>query len=447
MLATIGFLLTISILVVVHEFGHYIFARIFGVKVLSFSIGFGPKLLSWHSKNNEWRIGLIPLGGYVKMLDEREAPVSDALKPQAFNNKKPLQKLLIAFAGPLFNIIFAFCAYYGLGIYGVYTLKPVIQSVNLTPLIKTSAIIPESSTIIKINDNFVSSWNNADDLFTDEAKSNNNINLELKHESKTQEVNLDLTTFKNNRDDASLQGIGLYPFKYLPIIAYTEPQSAATLAGIREGDKILMVNKTPIKNWFQLTEIIRNNPSNKLDFLVQRGDKRLDLIVIPNSTYNDDGQIIGKIGIMPTLDVDSLMQNSYIKKYSLISSFSYASNACIDNMYSNLYMLTMIAKNKVSWHNLGGPVSIAKASEGAIHQGVKAFIDLLALISLSIALMNLLPIPVLDGGHILIYGIEWLIGKPIDNRIQNILFTIGLFIVLSLTGLALYNDFLKLLNW
>lgn len=447
MIATIAFLLTISILVVIHEFGHYIFARIFGIKVLSFSIGFGPKLISWHSKSNEWRIGLIPLGGYVKMLDEREADVPEELKSQAFNNKKPWQKLLVAFAGPFFNILFAFCAYYGLGLYGIYTLRPIIQSVNPTPMIQSLDKIVESTTILKINNDKVISWNNADDLFAQNLKSANNINLTLEHESKIQEVNLDLTTFKKNNDNTTLQGIGLYPFKYIATVGYTEPQSAAVEAGIREGDKIIAVNNTVIKNWFQLTEIIRNNPSKKLDILVQRDKQELHFTVIPNSAYNDDGQIIGKIGIMPTLDTDLLVQNSYIKKYSFLSSFSYAGNACIDNIYSNLYMLTMIATNKVSWHNLGGPVSIAKASEGALHQGVKAFIDLLALISLSIALMNLLPIPVLDGGHILIYGIEWLIGKPIDNRIQNLLFTIGLFIVLSLTGIALYNDFLKLLNW
>lgn len=447
MIATLGFLITICILVVVHEFGHYIFARIFKVKVISFSIGFGPKLLKWQGKHNEWCISAIPLGGYVQMLDERESEVPENLKSSAYNNKKPWQKLLIAFAGPFFNILFAFFAYYALGIYGVYNLKATVESINPTPLVKNINQIPISSTILAINDIKISSWSEAEKTFAQQIKNLNIINLELQNESQIKKITLDLTKFKNNTHDDSLISLGIYPFKYLNKIGYTEPQSAAVQYGLREGDQIVSINGVDITSWFQLSTIIRNNPSKKLNFTVLRDQKKLSFVVIPESANDDNGQIIGKVGIMPTLDSELLMQNSYIKNYTFFSSISYATDACISTINSNITMLTMMAQGKMSWHNLGGPVSIAKASAGAMHQGVKAFIDLLALISLSIALMNLLPVPVLDGGHIMIYAIEWIIGKPISNTIQHMMFKIGLVLVLSLTVLALYNDFLKLLNW
>lgn len=447
MISALGFLITICILVVIHEFGHYIFARIFNVKVISFSIGFGPKLLKWQGKHNEWCISAIPLGGYVQMLDERESDVTEDQKLAAYNNKKPWQKLLIAFAGPLFNIIFAFFAYYALGIYGVYNLKATVEDINPTPLVKNINQIPINSTILTINGITINSWNEAEKIFAKQVKNLNVINLEFQNESQINKITLDLTKLKNNTQNYSLIALGIYPFKYLNKIGYTEPQSVAVEYGLREGDQIISINGVAITSWFQISTIIHNNPSKKLDFTVLRNKEKLSFVVIPESSYDDNGQIIGKVGIMPTLDSELLMQNSYIKKYTFFSSLIYATDACISAINSNITMLNMMVQGKMSWHNLGGPVSIAKASAGAMHQGVKAFVDLLALISLSIALMNLLPVPVLDGGHIMIYAIEWIIGKPISNTIQHMMFKIGLIFVLSLTVLALYNDFLKLLNW
>lgn len=446
MLAILGFLLTIGILVVIHEFGHYLFARFFSVKVISFSIGFGPKLLKWQGKHNQWCISAIPLGGYVQMLDEREAAVAPELREFAFNNKPAYQKILIAFAGPLFNILFAFLAYYGMGLYGVYNLKATIQSLNPTPIVQNLQQIPVNSTIISLNGQKVDSWNSAEQIFGEEIKHTHDINLTLQVQNKQRIVNLNLNKYLDNSENPSLTNLGLYPFKYLPIISYIEPQSPAAAAGLREQDKVLQINQTPINSWFKLAEIIRQSPSEKLLFSIIRGTESQQLSIIPDSSEDDDGQLIGKVGIMPTLDSNNLVQNSYIKNYTLLSSFGYAYNSCINLMQTNLTMLSYMLQGKVSWHNIGGPVSIAKASQNALHQGIKAFVDLLALISLSLAVMNLLPIPMLDGGHIVLYAIEWTTGKKISNSTQQLLFKIGLIAVLTISGLALYNDFLKLLN-
>jgi regulator of sigma E protease len=446
MLAVLGFLLTIGILVIVHEFGHYLFARLFKVKVISFSIGFGPKLLKWQGKHNQWCISAIPLGGYVQMLDEREATVSPELLPMAFNNKPPYQKLLIAFAGPLFNILFAFIAYYIMGLYGVYNLKATIQSINPTPMVQNLQQIPTNSTILSLNGQNVDSWNSAEEVFSDEIKHTSQLNLKLQIGAEQKIINLNLNKYLDNSENPSLSNLGLYPFQYLPIISYVEPQSPAAKAGLREQDKVLQINQTPIKSWFTLAEVIRESPSNKLLFSIIRGHESQQLSIIPDSSEDDNGQLIGKVGIMPTLDASLLMQNSYIKNYSIFGSIGYAYNSCVNLMQTNLTMLSYMLQGKVSWHNIGGPVSIAKASQNAMHQGVKAFVDLLALISLSLAVMNLLPIPMLDGGHIVLYALEWLTGKKISNTTQQFLFKIGLIAILTISGLALYNDFLKLLN-
>lgn len=445
-MALLGFLLTIGILVVIHEFGHYLFARLFKVKVLTFSIGFGPKIISWQGKNNQWKIGAIPLGGYVQMLDEREAPVAPEFKHLAFNNKPPFQKLLIAFAGPLFNILFAFIAYYFIGLYGVYNLKPVISTINPTPLVQNLEKITPNSTIIKIDNQQIDSWSEAEEIFRKDLTRADKINLSLLNESKIYQIQLDFNKYKNNASEYSLTDLGLYPFKYLPIVAYTEPQSAAVKAGLKEGDEILKINGQVISNWFQVSKLIKSSPSEKLIFIVKRNDQEITLSIIPDSVTDEDGQIIGKIGIMPTLDNSLIEKNSFIKHYNPLNSLGYAYTACLNLAYNNIAMLGLMLSGNVSWHNLGGPVSIAKASKVAMHQGIKSFVDFLALISLSLAIMNLLPIPVLDGGHILIYAIEWLTGKPMAIDIQRLLFKFGMIFVLGVTFLALYNDFLKLLN-
>lgn len=447
MSAILAFLLTIGILVVIHEFGHYIFARIFKVKIISFSIGFGPKLLKWQGKHNEWCISSIPLGGYVKMLDEREATVANEYKHLAYNNKAPWQKILIAFAGPFFNILFAFFAYYALSLYGVYTLKPIIQDINPTPLIKNLQAIKPNSTIIAIDKIPTHSWEEANNIFSKEIDYKNIINFSLQHDNKPSNIALDLTNFKQNIPNAStLSDIGIYPIEYISTISYIEPQSVADKSGLKAQDKIISINNIDIYSWFQVSNLIKNSPGQKMLFEIERNNKPMTIEITPES-LTDDGQIIGKIGIMPTLNTDLLLQNSYIQKYTWISGIGYGYNACISALVGNITMISLMLQNKVSWHNLGGPVTIAQASDNAMHKGIKDFIDLLALISLSIALMNLLPIPVLDGGHILIYTIEWIIGKPISNSIQQTMFAIGFMIIMLLTLTAFYNDFLRLLNW
>lgn len=445
-MAIFGFLLTISILVVIHELGHYLFARLFNIKVISFSVGFGPCLIKWQGRHNEWCIRLLPLGGYVRILDEREGPIDHKLKPFAYNNKPPYQKLLVAFAGPLFNIIFAFLIYYSLGLYGVDTLKPNIQSVNPSNLVSGLDKLPVKSTILEINDHKVNSWSEAEDIFEHEVAISSKVNIKFSNDNKTQTLDLDLKKFIENTDNQTLTALGLYPINYLPIISYIEPQSPAAKAGLKENDIIAKIDNQALNSWFKISDTIRSSPGKNIQIEITRDGKQQQITVIPDSAIDDDGQIIGKVGIMPTLDSTNLLANSYIKRYGAFSSINYAYTSCYNLTLNNFTILYSMLQGKVSWHNLGGPVTIAKASQNALAHGVKTFVDLLALISISLAIMNLLPIPILDGGHILLYSIEWIRGKPITNAAEQLLLKLGLAIVLTITGLALYNDVLKLFN-
>ncbi|RTK96237.1 MAG: RIP metalloprotease RseP [Neisseriaceae bacterium] len=449
MLSLIGFILTISILVVIHEFGHYIAARIFNVKVLTFSVGFGPKIIKFKTKSNEWCLSAIPLGGYVKMLDERERSVPLDEQNLAYNNKPPLQKIIIAFAGPLFNFIFAIIMLSVIAFHGVPELKPIIETTHLSPLVinnSDSSISPHSQ-IISINNKPVKSWTDANNVFEQQLKKTSNIAFELESKNASYLVNFNFKKYIDNSDDVSLSNAGFYPFRYLDAISYIEPNSAASQAGLKIGDKIVSLNNQNIDNWFQLTEIIRANPTQKLSIQYLRESSTINGFVTPTSVTNENGQIIGKIGIMPSLDESLLKENSFTHKYGFIDGINFAFISCYSITKANLQMIAGMFSGNVSLQNLGGPVTIAQASGDAINHGLIEFAQLLAIISISIAVMNLLPIPVLDGGHILIYTLEWLIGKQINKDVQYTIFAVGFALIMFITAIAFFNDFSKLFNW
>ncbi len=337
MLSLLAFLLTIGILVVVHEYGHYLFARMFRVKILTFSVGFGPKIFSFKSKANEWRLSLIPFGGYVRMLDEREGVVAENEKHLAFNNKNPYQKILIALAGPLFNILFAVLVYYVIAQIGVTQLKPVISRINPTLLqntIKANMTIP--SRIIAIDGQQTSTWNEANKQFNQAVINKTHFNMQLQPD---QTVSIDSTILKQHfGKNAYLETIGIYPVQYLPIISYVEPHSVADKAGIQVNDKIVAINSKNVTDWFAVADAIKMAPGETLELKIQRGKSNLVYKVIPESKRDNNEQIIGVLGIMPSPDVDLLKQNSFTQKYDMLQSVGYAFNEGYNVIWFNLYI-------------------------------------------------------------------------------------------------------------
>ncbi|MCC2625891.1 MAG: rseP [Burkholderiales bacterium] len=443
MLSLLAFLVTIGILVVVHEYGHYLFARMFKVKVLTFSVGFGPKILSFKSKANEWRLSLIPFGGYVRMLDEREGIVAENEKHLAFNNKNPYQKILIAMAGPLFNLLFAILVYYLIALIGITQLKPVISRINpvlLQNTIKSNVTVP--SQIIAIDGHHINTWDEADKQFNQAVIHKSGFNIQLLPE---QSITIDSTILKQHfSKNAYLETIGMYPINYLPVISYIEPHSVADKSGLKVNDQIIAINSKNVANWFEIADAIKTSPGETLSLKIRRGKTDFSYQLVPESRKDNDGQIIGVLGIMPSPDLALLKQNSFTQKYNLIQAFGYAFNECYNVTWFNLYSVFQIITGQMSLYNLGGPISIAKAGGVAISDGIVHFAEFLALISIGLAIMNLLPIPVLDGGHILIYMIEITIGKQLSNNIQELIFKIGFLFVLGLSLFAIYNDMMRL---
>lgn len=449
MLSLLAFLLTIGILVVVHEYGHYLFARMFNVKILTFSVGFGPKIFSYKSLSNEWRLSLIPFGGYVRMLDEREGVVNENEKHLAFNNKSPYQKILIALAGPLFNILFAVAVYYIIALIGITELKPVISSTNPTILqntIKSDLAVP--SRIIAVDGHQTGTWEDANEQFNKAVIYKSQFNMQLKSidgVNSIQTLTINGAILKQHFDkEVYLETIGLYPILYLPVISYVEPRSVADKAGLKVNDQIVAINSESVTNWFRVAETIHSSPGENLRIKIKRGKNDLDFSIIPEGKGDASGQIVGMLGIMPTLDQTLLTQNSFIQKYDMLHSLRYAFIQCYGVIRFNLSSLYQIVTGSISPYNLGGPISIAKVGGHAMSDGIVRFAEFLALISIGLAIMNLLPIPVLDGGHILIYMIEIIIGKQLAINIQEFIFKIGFVFVLGLSIFAIYNDMMRL---
>jgi regulator of sigma E protease len=443
MLSLLAFLLTIGILVVVHEYGHYLFARMFRVKILTFSVGFGPKIFSFKSKANEWRLSLIPFGGYVRMLDEREGIVAENEKHLAFNNKNPYQKILIAMAGPLFNILFAVLIYYVIALIGVTQLKPVVSRINpilLQNSVKSNLTIP--SRIVAVNNHQTNTWDEANKQFNQAVINKSGFDIQL---SESQLITIDSTILRQHfGKNAYLETIGMYPIQYLPVISYVEPHSVADKSGLKANDRIIAINSKDVTDWYQVADAIKTSPGEALELKIRRGKSDFTYSVVPESKRDNNEQIIGVLGIMPSVDMALLKQNSFIQKYNMLQSVSYAFNECYNVIWFNLYSISQIVTGQMSLYNLGGPITIARVGGVAIKDGIVHFAEFLALISIGLAIMNLLPIPVLDGGHILIYMIEIIIGKQLSNNIQEFIFKIGFLFVLGLSLFAIYNDMMRL---
>ena len=438
----LSFLITIGVLVIVHEFGHYIVARAFKVKVITFSIGFGPKIFNFAGKHNNWTISLIPLGGYVRMLDEREGDVHDGYKHLAFNRKAPWKKILIALAGPVFNILFAIIVYYAVALNGVSNLKPIVASVNPQFQIAEAKLFKPDMQISSVNGSPVTSWNEVDLLFHKAVKKNSIVKLGINNVES--ELILNLAKLRQNYNkNMYLETLGVYPYSFLPIISYVEPNSPAYKAGIKIDDTIIAINELPTNNWFYISYIIRQSVDKNITLKIKR-DKEEQIIKIRPVLENNDGELYGKVGIMPTLDETQLAKNSYTQKYGILNGWAYAVNSCYSIIAINISFLGEMISGKMSLTNLGGPISIAKAGKNALHDGFKKFVDFLALISLGLAIMNLLPIPVLDGGHIVIYLVEWVTKKEVSYKTQMMIFKLGFVFIISLSVFAIYNDILRL---
>ncbi len=438
--------LTLGILVTLHEYGHFWVARRCGVKVLRFSVGFGKPMFSWYDKHGtEFAVAAIPLGGYVKMLDEREGPVPEELRDQAFTSKPPGQRIAIAAAGPLANFMFAIFAYWLLNVVGVTHVAPIVGQIADESVAERVGL-QEGMEIHAVDGHRVSSWRDVNMRILERTGEHGSISMEVSEDGARGTVSGELSGWGLSDDTPNpLAEFGITPWRPAvpPVLGQISEGGRAEAAGLQPGDRIVAVNGEAIGSWFELVDFIRNAPEQTLQVTVERNGSEQSLSVTPEARTEESGESIGFVGA----GVEAISWPEEV-----LRDVSYGPFAAIPVALSETWAdtrLTLVAIKKMvtgllSPTNLSGPITIARVAEASVSSGFEDFVRFLAYLSVSLGILNLLPVPVLDGGHIVYYTIEALRGKPLSEQAQAFGLRIGMAMILTLMVFALYNDLMRL---
>jgi regulator of sigma E protease len=451
MTTLLAFVATLAILIVFHELGHYLVARLAGVKVLRFSIGFGKVIaMRTDRRGTEWALAAIPLGGYVKMLDEREAPVEPALLDQAFNRKSVGARAAIVAAGPLANFLLAILLFWALFMSGVPVLKPVLgEAPSGSPA--AQAGIKTGEMVTAVNGERVESFQDLHWLALKHAINEDQLSIDtVDAKGYLAHHRLILSAKDETFEQAPLKALGLV--RYLPplppVLAELVPQGAADRAGLRAGDRIVAIDNQPIAHWDEVVNIVRAAPNVSLRFQVERQSqnprKTVELDIKPDPVTRDN-QTTGRIGAAPVIDPALFEPYQSEARFGPIEALSRALDRTRELSVFSLEMLGRMLIGQVSVKNLSGPITIADYAGQSAASGASSFIAFLALVSISLGVLNLLPVPLLDGGHLLYYFVEFLTGKPVPERVQEIGQRIGIGLLGLLMFFALFNDLQRLL--
>ncbi len=449
LITVLSFLVTVGVLVVVHEFGHYLAARLANVKILRFSVGFGKPLMVRRrgADQTEWVLAAIPLGGYVKMVDEREGPVAPADLPRAFNNQNVWTRIGIVIAGPLANFLLAFLVYWGLFIAGMPGLKPVVGD----PPAGTAAAyagLANGDVVTAVSDETVVTWNDVRWLLLKEAVKRGTVDIEVKTASGSSATRrLDMSSLtKDDLDKDFLGKLGLRNFRPRApaLLGRLIPGAAAERAGLAAGDRVVAINGKPIETWFEFTAEVSSNPGRTLTFEIERAGRRSQLRATPDSVSEGDNRI-GRLGV----EAPAELKREYERmgttvRYNPIAAIPKAADKVWDLSVFSIKMLGRMIVGDISWKNLSGPITIADYAGQSAQAGWVTWLGFLALVSVSLGVLNLLPIPLLDGGHLVYYFAEIVKGSAVSDRTMEIGQRLGLALLLALTFFAFYNDINRL---
>lgn len=448
MISLLSFILALGVLVTVHEFGHFWVARRCGVKVLQFSVGFGKPLFRFKRQNDDtdYIIAAIPLGGYVKMLDENNAVVREADKGKAFNNQSLLKRVLIVLAGPLANFIFAFVMFWLILMLGEEGLKPVVGELNPKGL-AVHAGVEVGDEIIEVNGRPAPIWRIALGMMTTEVLDSGQTDIALiKPGGQRINVTLELSASEMVEVDEISNLLGIEPRLPMikPIIEHVVAGGAADLAGLEKGDLIIAVDQVSIETWSEWVTIIRANAGKKLELIVQTKAGQAGRFLTPASV-NAGGQIIGQIKASAHVDKDELSEFYQHYRLGPIQALLEASHQTITYSTLTVKLIGRMIIGKASVENLSGPISLAKYAGQTASIGLISFLKFLAFVSLSLGVMNLMPIPMLDGGHLFFFLVEGLKGKPLSEKSQEALMRLGMILLFSIMALALFIDLNRIL--
>lgn len=447
-----SFIVALGLLITAHEYGHFYVARRCGVKVERFSIGFGKAI--WRKvgqDGTEYVIAMIPLGGYVKMLDERVEDVPDNLKDQAFNRKSVWQRIAIVAAGPIANFIFAIIALYFMYLIGVPSLKPVITST--TPGTAAAQIqVTEPMQVTAISGQPVRNWEEVNLALVGHI-GDDSLTLSLAPLNGLQGLDTDTRTYTldtrqwrfdpEKESPITALGLGVYRPAIEPQIALISEGSAAAKSDLKVGDTLVAINGQQYTDWQAFVDIIQHSANVPVELTVRRNGKQFAISVTPASVKNSDGKDVGVLGVSPAQA--QWPENMRLQlEYGPIESFAIAADKTWQLVVVSFKMIGKLFTGDVSVKNLSGPISIAQGAGNSANYGLVYFLGFLALISVNLGIINLLPLPVLDGGHLLYYFVEVITGKPVSEKVQEIGFRFGAALLLMLMSIALFNDFARL---
>jgi regulator of sigma E protease len=446
----VSFLVALGVLIVVHEYGHYLAARLCNVRVLRFSVGFGRSLVTWRLGRDatEWTIAAIPFGGYVKMLDEREAPVDAKEVHRAFNRQGVGRRFLIVIAGPVFNFLFAIAVYAGLYMHGLPEARPILATPVAGTLAQTAGF-GAGDAVRSIEGDSIATWQDLRWRVMQGALQREALRFEVEEAGGNIAMHvLDLRNFPSEEVESDAMekiGLRLYRPPLPPVIGRVVAGGAAERAGLRAEDRIRQADGRDVATWEQLVQAVRERPGTVLRLAVERGGAQLKIDVLPDRVA-ENGARIGRIGAAPSIPAAESKRIVVQVSYGPLDSLAKAAVKTRDISIFSLKMLGKMLVGEVSWKHLSGPVTIADYAGQSAQLGWLAYATFLALISISLGVLNLLPIPLLDGGHLMYYSVEIIKGSPVSERAMELGQRVGMALLLVVMAFAFYNDLNRLFS-
>ncbi|PKO87082.1 MAG: RIP metalloprotease RseP [Betaproteobacteria bacterium HGW-Betaproteobacteria-12] len=445
-----AFAVVLGVLIVVHEYGHYAVARLCGVKVLRFSIGFGRVL--WQKRlgrdGTEWAISVFPLGGYVKMLDEREGEVAPEEAHRAFNRQSVGRRSLIVAAGPAANFLLAIVLYWGIFMYGSNELLPILGAPQAgSPA--AMAAIANGEQVRSVDGQAVATWNDLRWVLLQKAVNQESAALEVINERGEIAVRRLFLAAAGEQgwegDALERLGISFFRPQVPAIIGRLVEGGAAARSGLRAGDRVLALDGRPIALWHELVLHIRDAAGKPVQVEFERGGQRLSIEVMPE-TVSERGRKVGKIGVA-VAETEEIRRE--VRTFVRYGFFAAGHKALVETWDKSVFSLVMLGKmltGDVSWKNLSGPVTIADYAGQSARLGLDYYVKFMALVSISLGVLNLLPIPVLDGGHLMYHMIEVVRRRPLSERAMGIAQQIGISLLFALMAFAFFNDLNRLFS-
>ena len=441
-------ILILAPLIAIHEFGHYWVARRLGVKVLVYSIGFGPTLLDWTSKKSgiNYRLSALPFGGYVRMLDEREGTVAAHEQHLAFNRQSPWRRIAIVAAGPLINLLLAVVLFWILSL-------PANQQLNT----RIGKILPHSAAaqvdlrvgdkIIAVDGHATPTWEKLNYALLKRMGETGQLAITVERQQQRLDKSLPIDHFIKTQNQSPLQSLGFLPYQPAmpPIIHELVKDGAAIQQGLRHGDRIVALNGQSINDWSQVVDVIRGSAGVPLHLMIQRGQQQFAITLTPQARKDAMGQVTGYIGAgIATPQGKIPPQYLMTVQYTPLEAVAVAFDKTYQLSLMTVSGLVKMVKGLIGLENLSGPITIAKVAGQSAAMGWQTFLGFMAIMSVSLGILNLLPIPMLDGGHLVYYAIEALRGRPVSEQVQLFGLKIGMALLGTMMVLAIFNDVMRL---